>query len=125
MENLDRILMLIWLFSVAGGAFVLALLEILYFFRKKIISPPPSKRTPAICYHPGEFVKDEMESREWDVLKLAEEMGHAQPDVVMDLIECKRDVNFDIALRLQTAFGVSASFWMKTQLAYDLWKSNQ
>jgi HTH-type transcriptional regulator/antitoxin HigA len=82
-------------------------------------------RTPAQCFHPGEFVKDEMEARGWDVVELARRMSvHNMPvEIAVSLIECKQDVTPNIAFGLRRAFGTSADFWMNVQKAFDAWKT--
>ncbi len=84
-------------------------------------------RIPAQCFHPGEFVKDEMEARGWDVSELAKQMSvHNMPvEIAQSLIDCKLDVTPNIAFGLRRAFGTSVDFWMNAQKAYDSWKAVQ
>jgi len=83
------------------------------------------KRIPAQCFHPGEFVKDEMEARGWDVAELARQMRspHVPEDIVRNLVECKQPVIPIIAFGLSRAFGISVDFWMNLQKAFDSWKA--
>lgn len=85
------------------------------------------KRIPAQCFHPGEFVKDEMEARGWSVYELSEKMSvhYMPPNIAQALIDCKLDITPNIAFGLRRAFGTSADFWMNVQKAYDSWKAVQ
>jgi HTH-type transcriptional regulator / antitoxin HigA len=87
-------------------------------------TPLESKRQPAQCFHPGEFVKDEMEARGWNVTDLAIHMSvHGMPvSIAQDLIDCKIDVTPNIAFGLRRAFGTSADFWINVQKAFDAWE---
>jgi HTH-type transcriptional regulator/antitoxin HigA len=83
-------------------------------------------RIPAQCFHPGEFVKDEIDARGWDASELAKRMSahHSVPvSIVQDLIDCKLDVTPNIAFGLRRAFGTSVDFWMNAQQAFDSWKA--
>lgn len=84
-----------------------------------------TNRIPAQCFHPGEFVKDEMESRGWNVTELAKRMSvHDMPvEIAQAIIECKQDITPNIAFGLRRAFGVSTDFWMNAQRYYDSWKA--
>jgi addiction module HigA family antidote len=80
----------------------------------------------AQCYHPGEHIKDEMDARGWNVDELAKRMSvrDVPVEIVQALIECKIDVNANIAFGLRRAFGTSARLWINLQKAFDLWKQN-
>ena len=42
------------------------------------------------------------------------------PQTVNDILLQKRGISAEMALRLGTAFGMSAEFWMNLQAAYEL-----
>ncbi len=69
--------------------------------------------------HPGEHIQDEM-----DELGLTAEAFAAAlavpAAVIVDLVARRRGITADLALRLWRYFGVSADFWMRLQLRYDL-----
>ncbi len=96
-------------------------------YRRKRKSPPPPRSLAGICYHPGEHVKDEMEARGWDVKELAKRMSiHDMPvEIAENLIECKCDVDTNIAFGLARAFDTSYEIWMNLQKSYDIWKKCQ
>lgn len=84
-------------------------------------------RIPAQCFHPGEYVRDEMEAREWDATELARRMSvHDMPvEIVVSLIECKQDITPNIAFGLRRAFGTSADLWMNLQKAFYVWQESR
>lgn len=83
-------------------------------------------RMPAQCFHPGEFVKDEMDARGWDEVELARRMSVDVMllTIVLSLIKCEQDITPNIAFGLRRAFGTSADLWMNLQKTFDLWKTH-
>ena len=86
-----------------------------------------TNRIPAQCFHPGEYIRDEMEARGWNVAELAKRMSvHSMPvEIVTSLIECKQDITPNIAFGLRRAFGTSADLWMNLQKAFDVWQESR
>lgn len=81
-----------------------------------------SARQIAEAFPPGEFIKEELEARQWSQLDLAEIIGR-HPNVVSGLILSKRSITPDTAKALADAFGTSAGYWMNLQSAYQLWRT--
>ncbi|HUT73484.1 MAG TPA: HigA family addiction module antitoxin [Armatimonadota bacterium] len=79
-------------------------------------------RRIAEAFPPGEFIKEELEARDWSQVELAEIIGR-EPKVVSDLVRGKRAVTPEIAKALGDAFGTSAQFWMNLQSSYELWRA--
>ena len=76
--------------------------------------------TPAEPFLPGEYIKDEMEARDWTQDDLAEVMQLSRRQV-MDLIQGKPGITADTAHRLASAFdGQSPETWMNLQTSYEL-----
>lgn len=73
---------------------------------------------PDIAIPPGETIKDELQTREWDEGKLSRLSG-LHPNVIKDVISGKREITPGIALALNTAFGVSAQFWLNLEKNYQ------
>lgn len=75
------------------------------------------KRVPDL-FHPGEYVKEEMKARGWNLERLYDEMGIGPQDVLAILNE-----NFTIgtheAEALERAFGSSAQEWLNLQATYN------
>ena len=55
-------------------------------------------------------------------MELAERLGVSYPRV-NELVQGKRGITIDTALRLERLFGVSAQFWINLQVARDLYES--
>jgi HTH-type transcriptional regulator/antitoxin HigA len=77
-------------------------------------------REVAEAFPPGEFIKDELEARDWTQDVLAEITGIPAP-VISNLIKGKRAISTDIAVGLAAAFGTTAQFWMNLETSYQLW----
>jgi HTH-type transcriptional regulator/antitoxin HigA len=82
--------------------------------------------TPKIAeaFAPGEYISEELETRGWSQLDLAEILGRP-PQAVNEVIKGKRAITPDTARGLAEAFGTSAQLWMNLQSAYDLSRLNQ
>jgi HTH-type transcriptional regulator/antitoxin HigA len=83
-----------------------------------------NQERPAESFHPGVYIRDEIEARDWSQLDLAEILGRP-PRLVNELIGGIRAVSPETAKGLSEAFGTSAEIWMNLQSAYDLWRSQE
>ena len=79
-------------------------------------------RKIAEAFPPGDFLKEELEARNWSQVELAEIIGR-QPYVVNELIMGKRPITPEIAKALGEAFGTSAQYWMNLESIYQLWRT--
>lgn len=70
-------------------------------------------------FHPGEFIKDELEARDMKQKDLAEKMNIAK-NVLSEIIHGKRNLTADLSLKLEAALGINAEFWMNLQVGYDI-----
>jgi addiction module HigA family antidote len=70
-------------------------------------------------FHPGEFIKEELEAREMKQKELSDKMEIAAT-VLSEIIHGKRNLTPVLALKLETALGINAEFWMKLQVGYDI-----
>src|SRR5215510_12360825 len=78
-----------------------------------------SERIPAEVFPPGDFIKEELEAREWTQADLAEILGRP-PRLVSEIINGKRAISPETAKGLGDAFGTAAQFWMNLESAYQL-----
>src|SRR5262245_61878809 len=78
-----------------------------------------SERRPAEVFPPGDFIKEELEAREWTQTDLAEILGRPQR-VVSEVINGKRAISPETAKGLGEAFGTGAQLWMNLESAYQL-----
>ena len=68
--------------------------------------------------HPGTFIKEELEAREWSQRDLAFVLGVPE-QAVNYIIAGKRGVSAEMAKGLAKAFGVSAQLFLNLQSAYE------
>ena len=78
----------------------------------------PKNRPPT---HPGEMLLEEfLKPLEMSQTQLAERIHVSYPRV-NEIINGRRGVTPDTALRLSRLFGPSAEFWLNGQRNWDLW----
>ena len=79
---------------------------------------------PAVPVHPGEILREdilpELKAGGLSLSAFAQHIGTTR-QTVYDIINEKRALTPDIAVRLGAAFGNSPRFWMNLQTNYDLW----
>ncbi|AHY05959.1 HigA family addiction module antitoxin [Serratia plymuthica] len=74
--------------------------------------------------HPGELIKETMETLQLSARGLARALDVA-PSTVQRLISGKSDISPEMAIRLSIVIGSSEHVWMGMQDAYDLWHARQ
>lgn len=79
-----------------------------------------TRQIPAEAFHPGGFVREELESRGWTAGDLAEKT-HLRHDVIADLLSESRDVDEPLAYALGYAFGTSWAVWLHLQKSWNRW----
>lgn len=78
----------------------------------------PKNRAPT---HPGKMLLEEfLKPLKMTQVELAERIGVSFPRV-NEIVNGKRGITPDTALRLAQLFGTTPDFWLKGQLAWDLW----
>ena len=80
------------------------------------------KKRPAI--HPGEILADELEELGVTPTALSRQIG-VPPNRVTQIIQGKRAITGDTALRLGRLFGTGAEFWLNLQSLYELRRAEQ
>jgi len=76
------------------------------------------KKIPTI--HPGEILQEEfLKPLNISQNRLGTELG-VSPRRINEIVNGKRSITADTALRLSRFFGNSASFWLGLQMDYDL-----
>ncbi|KKL10345.1 hypothetical protein LCGC14_2556780 [marine sediment metagenome] len=76
------------------------------------------KVTPAVVFHPGQYIKEELEARDWTPDMLAVVMGYPL-DKLTAILEGKRRITVSVVAGLTRAFGTSEMFWLNLQRIYD------
>lgn len=80
-----------------------------------------NSRVPAEVFPPGEFLRDELEAREWSQQELADILDRP-PRLVNEIVAGKRAITPETAKGLAEAFGTSADYWMNLESQYQLSK---
>lgn len=78
-----------------------------------------SSRIPVQMSPPGEFLKQELEARQWSQLELAEILARP-PRLISEIVSGKRAITPETAKGLAAAFGSSPELWMKLEADYQL-----
>lgn len=69
--------------------------------------------------HPGELLKEEVESRKLSQAKLAAQTGISYK-VLNDILNCRRPLTTSTALLLEAALGIDSGLLMRMQLDYNM-----
>lgn len=69
--------------------------------------------------HPGRFLKRELTVRKLSANRLSLDIG-VPSGRVSDILNCRRAITADTAVRLGLYFGNSAQFWLDLQSQYDI-----
>lgn len=69
--------------------------------------------------HPGQLLKRELEARDLSANRLALDLG-VPSGRVTDILNGRRSITADTAVRLGLYFGNGASFWIGLQSQYDI-----
>ena len=78
---------------------------------------PQRRKLPPI--HPGELLRDELEEIGISLNELARAL-RVPMNRISALVNCKRSITADTAMRLARYFGTSPQYWLNLQSAYDL-----
>lgn len=75
--------------------------------------------------HPGEIIKlDCMEPLALSVTDAAKHLGVTR-QALSELVNERTGVSVDMSIRLSKAFGAAPEFWLRMQMAYDLWRARE
>jgi antitoxin HigA-1 len=80
---------------------------------------PPRLNIMAPVVHPGRFLKREMVTRKLSANRLSLDIG-VPSGRVTDILNGRRAITADTAVRLGRYFGNSAQFWLDLQGRYDI-----
>ena len=68
---------------------------------------------------PGDFIREELKKRSWSQEDLAQILGRTATRI-SQLLKGKQEVSPEIAVELETAFGIPAAVWMQREAEYRL-----
>ncbi len=78
-------------------------------------------RVPAEVFPPGEFLREELDARDWSQQELADILDRP-PRLISELIAGKRAITPETATGLGEAFGTSPDYWMNLESQFQLSK---
>ena len=80
----------------------------------------PSKHfKPAEVFHPGEYIRDELEAKGWTQEQFAKVMGRPL-QAINEIVNGKKAITAQTAKELGLALGTGPDFWMNLQSYYEL-----
>ena len=75
--------------------------------------------------HPGEILREEtLKALNISVTEFAKKLGVSR-QAISEIINEKRGISPQMALRLARALGTTPGLWLRMQVAYDLWQATQ
>ena len=82
-----------------------------------------TKRKPAMVWHPGEHIAEELAVREqWPEVLVS---AHWNKRQIEHLLKCELPVDPWLAMHLHRIWGTSADFWLNLQGSWDEWPDRQ
>ena len=72
-----------------------------------------------ILLHPGEVLEMELKARGLTKSKFAMSIG-MYPSHMSDILKGKRNISEEIALRIESVLEITAEFWMRLQVEYNI-----
>ena len=79
----------------------------------------PDELQPSEPIHPGEMLRDELVARGISQRKFADVIGVSY-SVLNEVINGKRPINTEYALKIEAATGIPAYIWINMQSAYNM-----
>ena len=79
----------------------------------------PEELQPSEPIHPGEMLKDELEARGMSQRKFAGLIGMPYT-AFNEIINGKRSITTDTALKIEAATGIAATIWLGLQTDYNM-----
>jgi len=74
---------------------------------------------PGDVFHPGEYIADEMQARGVKQIELAKALGLSKSEMSL-IINGKRNVTVNLALKLEELWEIDAQLWMRLQMGYEI-----
>src|SRR5882757_7669863 len=92
--------------------------------RDRRLSLSGKTKMPRPAIHPGEILADELNELQITPTELSRQIS-VPPNRISQIIQGKRAITGDTALRLGHWFQTSPQFWLNLQSAYDLRLANE
>jgi antitoxin HigA-1 len=107
-----------------GGAFLRLTYIVNLNSRDRGLSLSGNRAMARPAIHPGEILADELSELKITPTELSRQIS-VPPNRISQIIQGKRAITGDTALRLGHWFQTSAQFWLNLQSAYDLRVANE
>lgn len=85
----------------------------------KIKKTDAASLIPGDVFHPGEFLKDEIQARGMRQANLVNVLGLSKSEISL-IIHGKRNITVHVAIKLEELLGIDAEIWMNLQIAYEI-----
>jgi addiction module HigA family antidote len=72
-----------------------------------------------IAFHPGEFLREELEARDLTPERFAAEISRT-PESIAAILSGSQPLTAELAVEIEEAFGIDAELWVNLQGHYDL-----
>lgn len=77
----------------------------------------PKKRLIPEAFHPGEYIREEMEERKWCLRELTDKLK-CNFTLIEGIVYGKQSISPEIAEALGRVFGTGAQVWLQLQATY-------
>jgi antitoxin HigA-1 len=85
----------------------------------KVIGANGQELKTDVLLHPGEVLEMEILARGLTKSRFAMDIK-MYPSHMSDILKGKRNITEEIALRIESKLGISAEFWMRLQVEYNI-----
>ena len=85
----------------------------------KVVNKKGEEIKTDVLLHPGEVLEMEIAARGFTKSAFAMDIK-MYPSHMSDILKGKRNITEEIALRLEKALEISAEFWMRLQVEYNI-----
>ena len=85
----------------------------------KVIGSTGQELRTDVLLHPGEVLEMELIARGLTKSKFAMDIK-MYPSHMSDILKGKRNITEKIALKIESKLGISAEFWMRLQVEYNI-----
>lgn len=85
----------------------------------KVVGSDGQELRTDVLLHPGEVLEMELIARGLTKSKFAMDI-RMYPSHMSDILKGKRNIKEEIALKVEGVLGISAEFWMRLQVEYNI-----
>jgi len=85
----------------------------------KVIGSNGQELRTDVLLHPGEVLEMELMARGLTKSRFAMDIK-MYPSHMSDILKGKRNITEEIALKIESKLGISAEFWMRLQVEYNI-----